>query len=236
MIAEMLARTGRTLLDGVPPDGRRYWAARFWDRENAERHPLLREHFLSQKETIAGYLDAYGQRAERVLEFACGTGEFTALTAEHTPARSITALDISPQALDIVRGRVRHDDLSLVLGDFWQDHGLGTADLVLCVDAIHHLGDVRQVLTRLRSFVTPGGTFIGNLWTGDNFHEFGRRRYGRRGHLGDARAALPPRRGDERLHPPSGRGEAAVDGEDGAAAQDDVGGSSLGHRRPPGSR
>lgn len=183
MIAEMLARSGRTLLDGVPPDGRKYWAARFWDREGAEQHPLLREHFLRQKDTIAGYLDSYGGEVGTVLEFACGTGEFTDLAAQRTPARSITALDISEQGLERVRRRVRHDGLRLVLGDFWADHGLAPADLVLCVDAIHHLGDVRQVLTRLRSFTAPGGLFIGNLWTRDNFHDFERARYGRFNHL-----------------------------------------------------
>ena len=184
MLAEMLARSGKVLLGGVPPDGRKYWAARFWDRAGAEQHPLLRDHFLNQKDTIAGYLEKYGQETKRVLEFACGTGEFTGLSATRTSAKQITALDISAQGLEIVRGRVQHDDLQLVLGDFWADNDLGSADLVMCVDAIHHLGDVRQVLTRMKTFIEPGGLFVGNLWTGDNFHDFERKRYGTLNHLG----------------------------------------------------
>lgn len=183
MIAELLARSGRTVLNGIPPDGSRYWAARFWDRDAAERHELLNPEFLSQKEAIAGYLREYGGTAQRVLEFACGTGEFTALAAELTPAREITAIDISEQGLARTRARVRHPDLTLVQGNFWEDNGLRPADLVMCVDAIHHLGDVRQVLTRIRSFVEPGGTFVGNLWTADHFHEFQRKRYGTAAHL-----------------------------------------------------
>lgn len=184
MLAEMLARSGKSLLKDVPPDGRRYWAARFWDRDAAEQHPLLRDHFLQQKDTIAGYLKHYGAETEKVLEFACGTGEFTGLAAEHTFAKSITALDISAQGLEIVRKRVTHDDLKLVYGDFWAENKVGTADLVMCVDAIHHLGDVRQVLERMRTFVAPGGVLVGNLWTGDHFHDFERRRYGTLNHLG----------------------------------------------------
>jgi SAM-dependent methyltransferase len=183
MLAELLARTGRGLLDGFPPDGRDYWAARFWDRESAERHARLRPEFLTQKETIAEYLRKYGQDAQRVLEVACGTGEFTALAADLTPAAEITAIDISREGLRRAGERVKHDDLRLVEGDFWATDDLGTADLVMCLDAIHHLGDLRQVLTRLRSLVAPGGTFIGNLWIGDHFHEFQRKRYGVVGHL-----------------------------------------------------
>jgi SAM-dependent methyltransferase len=183
MIAELLARSGRTMLQGIPPDGKEYWAARFWDRAAAEQHKLLRDDFLAQKEMIAGFLREYGANSKRVLEFACGTGEFTALAAELTPAASVTAVDISTEGLDRTRARVQHDNLRLVHGDFWADLGLQPADLVMCIDAIHHLGDVRAVLTRLRSFLEPGGVFIGNLWTADNFHEFQRKRYGTIGHL-----------------------------------------------------
>jgi len=31
--------------------------------------------------------------------------------------------------------------------------------------------------------VRPGGVFIGNLWTADNFHRFQRQRYGTAAHL-----------------------------------------------------
>jgi predicted TPR repeat methyltransferase len=183
MLAEMLAASGKALLNDVPPDGREYWAARFWDRESAEQHSLLRSHFLNQKETVTRYLEKYGTGVEQALEFACGTGEFTEMAAVHTTAKRITALDISVQGLELTRGRVKHRNLVLKLGDFWADNSLGTADLVMCIDAIHHLGDVGQVLERMKSFVGPGGIFVGNLWTNDNFHEFERKRYGSLRHL-----------------------------------------------------
>ncbi|MET9078415.1 class I SAM-dependent methyltransferase [Streptomyces sp. NPDC004232] len=183
MLAELLARSGRALLEGFPPDGREYWAARFWDRAAAEQHVQLRPEFLTQKETIAELLRTYGQKAKSVIEVACGTGAFTAMAAELTPAVEITAIDISAEGLARTAQRVRHDGLKLVEGDFWDDQDVAQADLVQCLDAIHHLGDLRQVLTRLRSMMKPGGILIGNLWTGDNFHEFQRKRYGVTGHL-----------------------------------------------------
>lgn len=184
MLAELLARTGRAVVRDIPPDGRAYWAARFWDRDTHEQHPLLGESFLQQKETVAGLLSRHAGDARRILEFACGTGEFTRLAAERTNVRQITAVDISPEGLKRAEARVRHDNTEFILGDFWDDSlQVGTSDVVTCFDAIHHIGDVRQVLTRLRSFIEPGGTFIGNLWTIDNFHTFQRQRYGTVEHL-----------------------------------------------------
>ena len=100
-----------------------------------------------------------------------------------TSAREMTAVDISAQGLEIARGRVKHDNLRLVLGDFWANLGLAPADLVVCIDAIHHLGEVGQVLERLKSFVAPGGTLVGNLSIADRYHDFGRKRYGATAHL-----------------------------------------------------
>jgi SAM-dependent methyltransferase len=183
MIAELLARTGRNIVRDIPPDGRDYWAGRFWDRDTHEQHPLLRQEFLRQKETIAELLSRHAVDAERIIEYACGTGEFTRLAAELTRAKEITAVDISEEGLRRARERVRHDNLRLVHGDFWADLGLGTADVVMCIDAIHHLGDVRAVLRRLSTAAAPGGIVIGNLWTADHFHTFQRKRYGSLEHV-----------------------------------------------------
>lgn len=183
MISELLARSGNAMLKDVPPDGRAYWGARFWDRDSAERHDVLGDEFRRQKQTVRGYLQRSGADAGRVLEVACGTGEFTKITSEVTAAREIVAVDISAQGLEIARGRVNHDNLRLVLGDFWADLGLAPADLVVCIDAIHHLGEVQQVLERLAGFIAPGGTLVGNLWIADHYHDFGRKRYGAAAHL-----------------------------------------------------
>ncbi|WP_174867311.1 class I SAM-dependent DNA methyltransferase [Nocardia arthritidis] len=188
MLTELMARAGQAALRGTPPNGKDYWAARFWDRESAERHPLLGDDFLLQKETIGAYLTRYGWDRRKSIEFACGTGEFTAMTAKLTAVERMVAVDISQQGLAIARSRVDHPSAEFIHGDFWADNAIGTADLVICVDAIHHLGDVGQVLSRIRSFLEPGGIFVGNLWTADNFHEFQRRRYGAAEHL--ARTAM----------------------------------------------
>lgn len=179
MITELAAQAGQKLLETTPPDGREYWAARFWDRAAAEQHEVLAPDFAAQKDQLRRYLATHGAGARRSLEFACGTGDFTAMTAELTSASSMVAVDVSREGLARTRAQVDRADLELVCGDFWADHGLGTADLVVCVDAIHHLGDVEAVVRRLTTFVEPGGVLVGNVLTRDRFHEFGRKRYGR---------------------------------------------------------
>jgi ubiquinone/menaquinone biosynthesis C-methylase UbiE len=182
VFAELLAGAGRRMIREFPPEGRRYWAARFWDREEVESRPVLGDDFRAQKQEIARYIKQYGGAADRVLEIACGTGEFTEMAATLTSATEIVATDISPQAARMTRQRVDHPNLRTEVSDFWNTEQ-ERAPLVLCVDAIHHLGEVPAVLSRLRTFVQPGGTFIGNLWTIDNFHEYQRGRYGSVQHL-----------------------------------------------------
>jgi SAM-dependent methyltransferase len=188
MIAETLVRAGHALVRRYPPEGRDYWSARYWNRDEAESHPVLGTDFHAQKAQVGELLTTYGQDAATVLEFACGTGAFTAMAATLTPATQIVATDISQHALDVATNRVTSPQVKFIRGDFWADAALPQADLVMCLDAIHHLGDVAMALARLRSFVAPGGVFIGNLWTLDNFHEYQRQRYGTLRHL--SRASL----------------------------------------------
>lgn len=178
MLAERMVHVGVKLVADYPPNGKKYWEARFWDRDKAERNPVIGEHYRAQKNDIIAMIERYGAGADSALEFACGTGEFTQVVAERTGVRTITALDISVQGLMQTKRRVNHPDLRLIQGDFWGDHGLSPAPLVICIDAIHHLGNVRDVLCRLRTFVAPAGVLIGSLWTADNYHEFQRERYG----------------------------------------------------------
>lgn len=188
MIAEAMVRAGHVLVRPFPPEGRDYWAGRFWDREEVESHSILGEDFRAQKAKIGQMLERHAGNAAKVIEVACGTGEFTAMADKLPAVTEVVATDISQHALDKAAERVDSPRVRFVRDDFWADISLGTADLVMCLDAIHHLGNVRAVLERLKSHVAAGGVFVGNLWTLDNFHEYQRQRYGTVSHL--ARAAL----------------------------------------------
>ncbi len=186
MLAEVLVRSAFHLLGNHAPDGRRYWAARYWDRTQAEEPPELAVHYTTEKQEIRSLIAKYATDAGTILEIACGTGEFTLMLAQLAAEADITALDISAQAIEHASRRVREGadgkQVTFRQADVWSASDLGTYDVVVCVDAIHHLGRVPDVLGMLKRFVKPGGILIGNLWTLDNFHDLQRHRFGRLQH------------------------------------------------------
>lgn len=183
MLAEACIRVGSALLGRRPPDGRAYWSQRYWDREEVTATAGLVEHFTQHNKVVEEML-RWLPAPMQVAEIACGTGKFTSMAAKTWPQAHITAIDISPQAIAITRNHpeLASVDVTLRCADFWQAT-LPPSDVVFCFDAIHHLGDVQTVLTVLRSLVNEGGALVGNVWTLDHYHEFGRYRYGRLGHL-----------------------------------------------------
>jgi demethylmenaquinone methyltransferase/2-methoxy-6-polyprenyl-1,4-benzoquinol methylase len=69
--------------------------------------------------TLLDRLEAFGPRG-RVLELACGTGQWTAVLAKQ--ASELTAVDASPEMLAIAAARVRDDRVRFIRGDIfaWQ--------------------------------------------------------------------------------------------------------------------
>jgi ubiquinone/menaquinone biosynthesis C-methylase UbiE len=67
----------------------------------------------------AQLVDALGVFAPwgRVLEFACGTGQWTATLAKH--ASALTAIDASPEMLAIASKRVRDDRIRFIRADIF---------------------------------------------------------------------------------------------------------------------
>lgn len=67
-------------------------------------------------------LEAFPPRGQ-VLEFACGTGQWTATLAKH--ASELTAIDSSPEMLAIAASRIKDDRVSFIQADLfaWQPDG-----------------------------------------------------------------------------------------------------------------
>jgi 2-polyprenyl-3-methyl-5-hydroxy-6-metoxy-1,4-benzoquinol methylase len=67
-------------------------------------------------------LEAFAPRG-RVLEFACGTGQWTATLAKH--ASELTAIDTSPEMLAIASSRIQDDRVRFIQADIfaWQPDG-----------------------------------------------------------------------------------------------------------------
>ncbi|MGH3756319.1 class I SAM-dependent methyltransferase [Actinophytocola sp.] len=184
MLAEALFGIGRRLVKGLRPRGREYFARRAWDPTRYNRSTLGGPEIEDNERRIVDLIEKYAQDAQRTIEFGCGPGDYLRAVAKYTPAPEIVGVDVSAKALELAKRRVNDPRLRLVNGDFWKDLELGQADVVICVGAIHHLGRVREVVDRLKTFVKPGGVLIGNVWTMDNYHEYQRNVHGSLRHFG----------------------------------------------------
>ncbi|WJK42567.1 class I SAM-dependent methyltransferase [Solwaraspora sp. WMMA2056] len=188
MLAKAMVHVGRRLVKDYPPMGREYFAARVWNPTRYDKSSLGGPEILDNERRIIDLIKKYGAGAKRTIEFGSGPGIYLEAAARNTDAEEIVGVDVSAAALESSRRRVNDPRLRLVNGDFWKDLELGTADVVVCANAIHHLGRVRPVIERLKSFVNPGGVLIGNVWTMDHYHEYQRNVHGTWRHLG--RSAL----------------------------------------------
>lgn len=110
---------------------------------------------------IAGLPIAPG---DRVLEVACGDGDFARRLARHVgPAGSVTAVDISPAYLELARETVRRPPSSgrvhLAAARIEQlPFADDTFDLAWCAQSFYSLPDPVEALRSLRRVVRPGGT------------------------------------------------------------------------------
>lgn len=100
----------------------------------------------------------------RILDAGCGTGESTTYLVHQNPDAHVVAVDLSAQALDVAKERLRRalpDHVSRC-----QFHHLslfdladldGEFDLINCVGVIHHTPDPARALRALAAKLAPGG-------------------------------------------------------------------------------
>lgn len=109
-----------------------------------------------------------------VLDFGCGTGLLGLLFA--ADARRVELVDTSPAMAQVLRGKIAAQGLANVavhLGDV-ADLALPEAsfDLVVSLNALHHIPDIPPVLEQLRRLCAPDGhVMVADLMSEDgSFH------------------------------------------------------------------
>jgi tRNA (cmo5U34)-methyltransferase len=103
-------------------------------------------------------VDYLPERAERVLELGCGTGNLSLALMTRYPAASITFVDASPEMLDATRQRIgdnRHNFVACYFEDLTPS--VGTFDLVVSSISLHHVSDKRGLYQRIAALLDRGG-------------------------------------------------------------------------------
>jgi cyclopropane fatty-acyl-phospholipid synthase-like methyltransferase len=135
----------------------RYWSeffhfAVFDDEDESWDAALQRTH--------RRYMDELElDRAQRVLELACGRGALTEVLADNT-AGTVLGIDISPGQLRHAQRRLR-ENLAFRLHDIMDvDELPGVFDAALCLDAFCYLPDKALAIEGVASVLEPGGRLL----------------------------------------------------------------------------
>ena len=106
---------------------------------------------------IAEELQALARGKERILEVGCGTGHW--LANLRSVSGMLLGLDLSAGML--AQAQVRGEPLHLARGRACcLPFGAACADLVYCVNAVHHFQRQRDFILEARRLLRPGGSLV----------------------------------------------------------------------------
>ena len=119
---------------------------------------VLRSHRWRTAENSAAYLLPHLTPGLRLLDVGCGPGTITADLADRVAPGVVTALEVSPEALELARSAVAQPNVEFVVGDV---HALqfadATFDVVHAHQVLQHVADPVAALAEMRRVTKPGG-------------------------------------------------------------------------------
>lgn len=149
---------------------RSYWDRRPCNVRHSPRPVGTREYFDEVEARkyfvephILPFADFERWRGKKVLEIGCGIGTDTTNFARH--GARVTAVDLSPQSLDLARKRVEvyglQDQVRFYAGsaeELTQFVPVEPYDLIYSFGVIHHTPHPDRVVEQMRSYAKPGTT------------------------------------------------------------------------------
>lgn len=128
--------------------------------EDFDRIATLTAHDGAAPETYSNYLlRQVPVGCNHVLDIGCGFGAFARLVAHR--AQRVTAIDLSPQMIEVARGRsAAYSNLEFVLCDFLQANlPAESYDCIVTLATLHHL-PLDEAIGKIKSLLRPGGVLI----------------------------------------------------------------------------
>jgi 2-polyprenyl-3-methyl-5-hydroxy-6-metoxy-1,4-benzoquinol methylase len=103
---------------------------------------------------VLALLESMKLQRPRILEVGCGTGW---LTEKLCALGEVTAIDLSPQAIEVARQR--KVPAELIAGDFFDvQFARAPFDVVVCVETLFYVEDQPAFVAKLATLLRPGGT------------------------------------------------------------------------------
>ncbi len=129
----------------------------WWFRRGRyDRGPAPNERWFADAVEVQRALERFRPEGE-VLELACGTGLWTELLASR--AASVTAVDGSPEMLELCRARVNHPRVSYVQADIFEWRPERTYDVCFFGFWLSHVPEERFEVfwQKVKQALRPGG-------------------------------------------------------------------------------
>lgn len=115
--------------------------------------------FVPRGRLIAGLIERYFPRAERILEVGCGNGAVLAHLARTRPGRQLYGSELHPTALAFARKRLG-PDVELVQMDARLIPAENAFDVIGAFDVIEHIQEDEEVLHSAFHALVPGGGMV----------------------------------------------------------------------------
>ncbi|GIH79559.1 class I SAM-dependent methyltransferase [Planobispora longispora] len=122
---------------------------------------VLRSHRWRTAENSAGHLLPYLEAGMSLLDVGCGPGTITADLADRIAPGTVTAVEITEEALGLARAEADRRGLANVAFAVADVHALdfpdGSFDVVHAHQVLQHVGDPVLALREMRRVCRPGG-------------------------------------------------------------------------------
>ncbi len=130
----------------------------FFDRKTIG-YDDVHSKFMESKRALT---EALPENTEKILDLGAGTGMELIPLVERFPNVRITAADISEDMLNALRERPFAEQVTFIVGDFF-DTDLGSSyDAMISTSALHHFApeDKVRLYRKVYDTLRPGGLFI----------------------------------------------------------------------------
>ncbi len=94
------------------------------------------------------------KKNSQILDLGCGTGYMSVLLAKH--GFHVVAIDILKESLRCFHTLAKIHGIRQIHGDFFSLR-IDPVEAILCQEVLEHIQDVKSALTKMISFLKPGG-------------------------------------------------------------------------------
>ena len=109
--------------------------------------------------------------AANILDLGCGTGNYTRLLRNRYPKARITALDISPQMIEVAKLKLSNEPVEFIVADAEAVSLEDKYDLITANASLQWLNDLEGTLNRYRERLTENGQISFSIFGPETFKE-----------------------------------------------------------------